>query len=75
MAAKCKYCVAKLYVDGFGAPHVSYYAYRNDMYGLHTIESINDPDVLWYDSIEEAREHILNRTNECVVERTFWEGE
>lgn len=62
-----KYCVANVYVNCIGESMVSYYAFSNDVYGLHLIENFKDEHVLWYDTEEEARKHIFNRVGECVL--------
>lgn len=65
--AKIKYCVANIYVNCMGEAKVTYYAYRNGAYGLHLVENKNDEYVLWYDTADEARKHIMNKEGECVM--------
>lgn len=65
-----KYCVAQLNVNCKGEVRVSYYAFSNDMYGLHLVSDWNDANVIWYDTEEEAKKAIWN-TNECIVDRYF----
>lgn len=60
-----KYCVAQLYVNKMGA-HVTYYAYSDDAYGLHRVSDINDNNVLWYDTVDEASKNKMNYSD-CVV--------
>lgn len=62
---KIKYCVANLYVD-LQSANVTYYAYQKGQYGLHLTNNWKDENVIWYDSEEQAKKHILN-TNECII--------
>lgn len=62
---KMKYCVANLYVN-LQDTNVTYYAYQKGPYGLHLVNDWKDKNVIWYDSEEEAKKHILN-TNECII--------
>ena len=62
-----KYCVANVRVNCIGESKVSYYAFRAGQYGLHLVEDFKDDYVLWYDTAEEARAHILNIERECVL--------
>lgn len=62
-----KYCVASVYVNCLGESTVSFYAY-NKAYGLHLAPNKNDEDVLWHDTLEEAKKHIMNKNDgECVL--------
>jgi len=63
-----KYCVASVYVNLEGAT-VSYYAYSNDAYGLH-LEDINNENVIWYNTANEAKKAIWN-DNECIISKYF----
>lgn len=45
---------------------VSYYAYKEGVYGLHLTSDINDPNILFYETEEAAKKHIFN-ANECVL--------
>ena len=67
---KVKYCVASIYVNCFGESSVSYYAFCKG-YGLHTVQDINDEYVLWYDTKEETKKHIMNSEGECVISFGF----
>lgn len=60
-----RYCVAQVNLFG-GKAEVSYYAYSNDVYGLHRVGDIHDPNVVWYDTEEEAKRAIFN-SNDCVL--------
>ena len=63
-----RYCIASVRVDSTGVASVSYYAFRNDGYGLHLVGNIEDNNVLWYDTEAEAKKRILN-ANDCVIAR------
>lgn len=62
-----KYCVASVRVDMTGA-EVTYYAGSNDMYGLHRVGDINDPNVIWHDTEDKALKCRFN-ANDCVIAR------
>lgn len=62
-----RYCVAQVDVYA-GEPEVRFYAYHNNKYGLYLTDDISDPNVLWYDTEAEAKEHVLN-ANECVISK------
>ena len=51
---------------------VSFYAFRDDAYGLHRVGEIDDPDVIWYDTEQEALKMRLN-SNDCVLYKYFEE--
>lgn len=61
-----KYCVANIYVNCLGESTIGFYAY-NKAYGLHLVSSKNDDDVLWYDTLDDAKKHIINSIGECVL--------
>lgn len=65
--ASIKYCVAHVYVNCIGEATVSYYAYQKGSYGLHLVGNKNDENVLWYDTAEEARKHVMCNEGECVM--------
>ena len=62
-----RFCIASLYVNCKGEVSVSYSAYNNG-YGMHWDGDWDSPDVLWYDTEEEAKKHLMN-ANECVISR------
>ena len=64
---KLLYCVAQVTMRG-STPDVSFYAYSNGSYGLHLVGNIDDENVLWYDTEEEAKKHIFN-SFECVISK------
>lgn len=72
MVFKYKYCVAAMEsnYDGSGQYHAAFYAFRNDQYGLHKTSDPNDKDIIWYDTENEAKAHIIN-SNDCVLSRCF----
>jgi hypothetical protein len=57
--AKIKYFIASLYINEVGA-EVTYYAYKEGSYGLHRTPDINDPNIIYYDTLEEARKQKPN---------------
>ena len=62
-----KYCVANIFTNCLGECVVRIYAY-NKAYGLHLASNKNDEDVLWYDTLEEAKKHVMNKNeSECVL--------
>jgi hypothetical protein len=64
-----KYCVAS--VDTcLGTPTVSFYAYKNDAYGLHRVDNYNSPDIVWYENEADALKARWN-SNDCVLCRRF----
>ena len=65
-----KYCVASVYVNIKGISHVAYYAYSNDAYGLRLVNDWDNPNIKWYDTVEQAEANRLNY-NDCVVSRIF----
>lgn len=66
---KVRYCVAQVSIL-CGKPDVTFYAYQDGPYGIHRVQDWGDPNVLWYDSAEEALGHKYNY-NDCVLSR-FW---
>lgn len=60
-----KYCVASVHVNSDG-PSVSYYAYLNNSYGLHTVSDWKNEHVIWYDTEIEAMKNRLN-PEDCVL--------
>ena len=68
---KIKYCVAQ--VNTYCGKHeVSFYAFREGQYGLHRVSDWDDPYVLWYDTLEEAKKQIWpGNYNQCVLPRGF----
>ncbi|SES69376.1 hypothetical protein [[Clostridium] polysaccharolyticum] len=60
-----KYCVASVHVDSEKAS-VSYYAYLNNSYGLHKVDSWKDDAVCWYDTEKEAMQNRINH-EDCVL--------
>lgn len=69
-----KYCVAQVSMIG-GKPNVSFYAYLKGPYGLHQVSDWDDPNVLWYDTVEEAKKQIWPGNHfECVLSRGFENG-
>lgn len=65
---KSKYCVANVSINCLGESKVTYYACYGG-YGLHLVSDINNESILWYDTLEEARGHIINGEGECVIRR------
>lgn len=66
---KSKYCVAQ--VNTFGGKHeISFYAYTNNVYGLHRVSDWNDENVIWYDTEKEALSARFN-SNDCVLSKLF----
>lgn len=66
---KIKFCVAA--VNTYGGKHeVSFYAFQNGQYGLHRVQTWDDPNVLWYDTEADALKNRLN-ANDCVLSRGF----
>lgn len=71
MMFKIKYCVAS--VNTYGSNHaVTFYAYQAGAYGLHRVQSWDDPNVLWYSTESEALRNRIN-ANDCVLGRGFEE--
>lgn len=66
-----KFCVARVRVDYKGTASVFYYACRPDMYGHHLTSDINDINVVWHDSIDEANRamNVWANHNECIIAR------
>ncbi len=66
-----KYCVVQVSMMG-GKPDVTFFAYSLGAYGLHRVSDWDDPNVLWYDTVDEAQGRIWpGNANECVVSRCF----
>lgn len=63
-----KYCIASVRVDSKGEAVVTYFAFKNGAYGLHSVDNINDESVIWYETEAEAENHRLN-ANDCIVSR------
>ena len=59
------YCIASVSILG-GKPDVSYYAYKEDVYGLHRVGDYEDPNVVWYNTEKEALKARWN-ANDCVI--------
>ena len=69
-----KYCVAEVYLHGDKA-EVSYYGTErlNGEGGMCRWTDFRDPHVTWYDTKEEAKQHLWN-FNDCVVYKLFENG-
>lgn len=63
-----KFCVARLRVSCSGEIDVSYYARQPDMDCLHLTSDYHDVNIVWHDSIEDAKKALLN-INECIIAR------
>ena len=69
-----KYCIAEVRLRGAGAA-VSYAGTErlNGEGGMCLWVDFHDPHVIWYDTEEEAKQHLMN-SNDCVVSKLFENG-
>lgn len=67
--AKYKYCVAQVNFIG-GKHEISFYAYTNNVYGLHRVSDWNDENVIWHDTEKDAMSARFN-SNDCVLSKLF----
>lgn len=66
-----KFCVARVRVNSEGVASVSYYANRPDLYGQCLVPDIHDINVIWHDSLDEAKKAMClwGYHNECIIAR------
>lgn len=60
-----KFCVASVYMNTDGC-NVSFYAFKEGVYGVHRVSDINDKNIIWYDTEEEAMKNRYN-SSDCVL--------